>query len=139
VQTTGWQKTRKTTQDGAAGQRREGARGRTGEKQNEQKRALHTNRPRPDFRGSTTTPRSSTTHCYYCYGERRSVPTPEKSPRSPPCAFASPWHNRSFSPSCPRQYNRTSFLRLRLGYELTLHTQMRFLRADTPLSDWTAH
>lgn len=70
-------KTRKTTQDGAAGQRREGARGRSVEKQNEQKRGLQTYRPRPDFRGSTTTPRSSTTHCQYCYGERRSVPTPE--------------------------------------------------------------
>jgi hypothetical protein len=118
------------TQDGAAGQRREGARGKSVKKQNEQKRARDRGQipeapPPPPLRTVTVWRKSGACKL-------------QKSPPSPPCAFASPWHNRSFSPSCPRQHNRTSILPtylFRLSYELTSHMLHRILLS----SDWTTH
>ena len=127
------------TQDGAAGQRREEARGRTRKRQNEGYRKQAEARSQkkkspPRLRAPPLTVMEN--------GERAVRARLQKSPRSPPNAFASPWHNRSFSPSCPRRYNRTSILPtynctylFRLSYELTSHMLHRILLS----SDWTTH
>jgi hypothetical protein len=87
---------------GAAGQRREEARGRTRKRQNEgyrkQAEARFQNKKKspPRLRAPPLTVMEN--------GERAVRARLQKSPRSPPNAFASPWHNRSFSPSCPRQH-----------------------------------
>jgi len=115
------------TQDGAAGQRREGARGKSVKKQNEQKRATDRGQiseapppPPPPLRTVTVWRKSGACKL-------------QKSPPSPPCAFASPWHNRSFSPSCPRRYNRTSILPTYIPLSLKLWTNLTYAPSNPSL------